>query len=466
MKFNKVVSSLVAVYSLVSTAVYADEPFEDVAYEMFKDSIAMRTVAGEGNETPKYAKYLEDRLKSAGFTDEDIIILPHEDTVAMIVYYRGNGRAGKNPVVLSAHLDVVEALPEDWIRNPFELIEEDGMFFGRGVFDTKLSVSLLVANFMRMKSEGFVPSRDLILAFSGDEETGMATTQIMTKMFKENDDPDFAIIADGGGGSLDPENNPFAFRVDHAEKAYADFEVTARNPGGHSSMPRKDNAIYELARATVKLSEYEFPVIQSPLTQAFFEKMAPLESNPEISAAMKAFAHDKYNMYAVDVLRSYPQYAGMTGTTCVATMGEAGHAANALPQTAKMTINCRIFPGEGIAKTLSQLKEALDNENLEWDYIDDDDESGESPLKDEVLNAVEKAVQAEHSTVPIVPSMAMFGTDAQHFRRANIPAYALMGNFLKDTDDFSHGLNERNPISNLSFGMRFWYQVMTEWAGD
>jgi len=206
----------------------------------------------------------------------------------------------------------------------------------------------------------------LILAFSGDEETGMVTTQMITKDYRDQIDAEFAVIADGGGGSLDEEGKPFAFRIDHAEKTYADFEVTARNPGGHSSQPRKDNAIYDLARAIVKVAEYEFPVIQSPLTQAFFEKMAPLENNPEISKAMVAFAKDKNDMDAVKVLREYPHYAGMTGTTCVATMLEGGHAYNALPQSAMVSINCRIFPGEGTEATMGQLKQVIGNEDLDF----------------------------------------------------------------------------------------------------
>ena len=347
-------------------AAYAAEPFQDTAYKIFKDSIAMRTVAGEGNKTPKYAAYLTEQLNSVGFSNEDITLIPFGDTMGMIVHYRGDGRSGKKPIIISAHLDVVEALPEDWVKNPFELIEEDGMFFGRGVFDTKLSVTHLITTFMRLKSEGFIPSRDLILAFSGDEETGMVTTQMITKDYRDQIDAEFAVIADGGGGSLDEEGKPFAFRIDHAEKTYADFEVTARNPGGHSSQPRKDNAIYDLARAIVKVAEYEFPVIQSPLTQAFFEKMAPLENNPEISKAMVAFAKDKNDMDAVKVLREYPHYAGMTGTTCVATMLEGGHAYNALPQSAMVSINCRIFPGEGTEATMGQLKQVIGNEDLDF----------------------------------------------------------------------------------------------------
>lgn len=443
---------------------YAQEPFQQIAHEMLKDSIAMRTVAGEGNETPKFAAYLADRLKGAGFLGNEITIIPHEDTAAMIVRYPGTGGTGKKPIVFSSHLDVVEALPEDWVRNPFELIEEDGMFYGRGVLDTKLNVISLTTAFMRLKSEGFVPSRDLILAFSGDEETSMATTKILTTKYRDQLDAEFAVIADGGGVSLDEDGKPFSYSIYSAEKTYASWEVTARNPGGHSSMPRSDNAIYDLGEAIVKLSKFEAPVLQSPLTQVYFEKQASLETNEEIAKAMETFAKDKNDMAAVQVLRSYPQYAGVTGTTCVATMLKGGHAENALPQSATLTINCRIFPGVGAEATLEQLKGAIDKDNLEWELIYPAEESDESPLNEEVFDAVEKVVHVEYPDLMIVPSMAVGATDGMHFRIAGIPAYVLTGGFIKASDDFAHGLNERTPSENLPRSLRFWNSLIKEWA--
>lgn len=441
------------------------QDFNDVAHEMFKDSIAMRTVIGEGNETPEFAAYLADRFKSAGFSDQDITIIPHEDTVAMIVRYRGDNRSGKKPIVFSSHMDVVEALPEDWIKNPFELIEEDGMFFGRGVLDTKINVVTLSATFMRLKSEDFVPSRDLLLAFSGDEETAMATTQLLTKDHRDEIDAEFAIIADGGGGSLDQNGKAFSYTVNHSEKTYASFDVTARNPGGHSSRPRPDNAIYDLSQALLKIAAHKFPVIQSELTQAYFEKTAALVTVPEIAKAMADFAADKNDMDAVNVLRSYPEYAGITGTTCVATLLEGGHADNALPQSATATINCRIFPGVGADATRAELMMAADNDALEWSLPSGVDEAPESPLNSEVLDAVERAVKIEFPGIPIVPSMAMGASDGMHFRIAGIPAYALTGVFIKASDSFAHGLDERVPADNLTRSMRLWHQLMTDWAG-
>ncbi|MCP5382707.1 MAG: M20/M25/M40 family metallo-hydrolase [Kordiimonadaceae bacterium] len=465
MSTGKIILSAIAASLLIVQSVNAVEPFENIAHDMLKDSIAMRTVSGPGNETPEFAAYLADKFKKAGFPDQDIMIIPYEDTAAMIVRYRGDNSSDKKPFVLSSHLDVVEALPEDWEKNPFELIEQNGMLYGRGVLDTKLNVVTLTATFLRLKSEGFIPSRDIILVFSGDEETAMASTRLVTQKYRDQIDAEFAIIADGGGGNLDENGKAFSYSIDSAEKTYADYEVTARNPGGHSSLPRKDNAIYDLARAIVKLSEFEFPVMQSPLTKAYFEKTAKLESNPEISKAMAAFAKNKNDMDAVKVLRSYPQYAGMTGTTCVATLLKGGHAQNALPQSAMMSINCRIFPGVGSDATMAQLKKVLDNDNLEWHLAAPVDESDESPLNEEVFSAVERVVHDEFPGIPIIPTMAMGASDGMYFRIAGIPSYALTADFIKPSDVFAHGLNERNPSANLGRAMRLWYKLINEWAG-
>lgn len=457
------IGAFLAINAVTFTASAQD--FNDVAHEIFKDSIAMRTVAGPGNETPKFAQYLADRFKKSGIPDDDITIIPYHDTAALIVRYRGDNRSGKKPFIISSHMDVVEALPEDWVRNPFELIEEDGMFYGRGVLDTKLNLSAVTATFIRLKSEGFIPSRDIILAFSGDEETLMATTRLMTTQYRDQIDAEFAIIADGGGGDLDENGKAFAFKVDSAEKTYADYEVTAKNPGGHSSLPREDNAIYDLARAILKVAEYKFPVVQSPLTRSYFAKTAPLETNLEISKAMTAFAIDKNDMEAVNILRSYPQYAGKTGTTCVATLLKGGHAQNALPQSAMVSINCRIFPGIGSDATMAELKKVIDNDKLEWRLAAPVDESQESPLNMEVFGAIERAIHSEFPQVPVIPSMAMGASDGMYFRIAGIPSYALTGDFIKSSDEFSHGLNERNPVDNLERSMRIWYYLINEWAG-
>ncbi|MEZ5756949.1 MAG: M20/M25/M40 family metallo-hydrolase [Emcibacteraceae bacterium] len=360
---------------------------------------------------------------------------------------------------------MVEAFRQDWERDPFTMIEEGDMYFGRGTLDTKLNVAAIVATFLRLKSEGFVPSRDIIMVLSGDEETSMATTKIITSDYRDQIDAEFAIVADGGGGALDENGKAFSFTVTHSEKTFASIEVTAHNPGGHSSRPRKDNAIYDISQAMINLSKYEFPVIQSELTKTYFEKTANLVTDPKISKAMADFAKNKNDKEAVATLRSYPQYIGATGTTCVATMLRGGHADNALPQSATATVNCRIFPGISEEETINQLKAVMKNDKLDWKVINTVEAAPESPLNEEVLSAVERAIHVEFPDIPIVPAMALGASDGKHFRSAGIPSYALTGIFIKASDGFSHGLNERVPKDNLERSMRIWHQLFSEWAG-
>lgn len=465
MSIKKLMTGVAFGVMMTSQIANADEPYQDVAYKILKDSISMRTVVGEGNETPKFAAYLADLFKKAGFSDGDITIIPYEDTAGMIVRFRGDDRSGKKPFIISAHMDVVEAFRQDWERDPFTMIEEGDMYFGRGTLDTKLNVAAIVATFLRLKSEGFVPSRDIIMVLSGDEETSMATTKIITSDYRDQIDAEFAIVADGGGGALDENGKAFSFTVTHSEKTFASIEVTAHNPGGHSSRPRKDNAIYDISQAMINLSKYEFPVIQSELTKTYFEKTANLVTDPKISKAMADFAKNKNDKEAVATLRSYPQYIGATGTTCVATMLRGGHADNALPQSATATVNCRIFPGISEEETINQLKAVMKNDKLDWKVINTVEAAPESPLNEEVLSAVERAIHVEFPDIPIVPAMALGASDGKHFRSAGIPSYALTGIFIKASDGFSHGLNERVPKDNLERSMRIWHQLFSEWAG-
>lgn len=440
------------------------EPFEDVAYDIFKDSISMRTVLGYG-QVPKFANYLKDRFLNGGFSEDDIIQIPHEETMAMIVRYRGDGRSGKKPILLSSHMDVVEALPEDWERDPYTLIEEGGMFYGRGVLDTKLSVATITATLLRLKAEGFMPSRDIILVLSGDEETSMNTTRIITQQHRDLIDADFAIIADAWDGRLDDSGKAISYSIIAAEKFPNGIEITARNPGGHGARPRKDNAIYDLSEAMMNISRHEFPVRYNELTLTFFEKAAKLAGG-ELGAAMTAFSKNPQDTGAIKVLRASPQYVGMIGTTCIATMLDAGHASNALPQTATATIDCRLFPEVSIEDTIETLKKVIGNDELEFKVILSLIDAPASPLREDVLGAVERAIHAEYPDVPIVPAMTVGATEGRYFRAAGIPSYALTGNFIKASDAAgAHGLNERVPVQVLPLSMRLWYSLLTDLAG-
>ncbi|WP_339671843.1 M20/M25/M40 family metallo-hydrolase [Dasania marina] len=433
---------------------------QNKALSLLRDSIAMRTVEGYG-KVPELAHHLQKQFLAAGFDQQDIQILPVADTVALVVRYRARPGATQKPILLSAHMDVVDALPQDWLRDPYTLIEEDGYFFGRGVADNKFAVSVLSATFMRLKAEGYQPARDLILAFSGDEETQMLTTQALAIEHRALIDAEYAIVADGGGGLLSESGEAVSFTIDMAEKTYASFRVTASNPGGHSSLPRKDNAIYDLAQALIKLDAFQFPVMESELTREFFRQTAPLIDG-ELGKAMSNFVQGRNKEQAIKLLRSKPDYVGTLGTTCVATLLSAGHAENALPQSASATINCRIFPGVGVEATLDTLKKVMANNALQWQVLDSPKESDASPMRKEVFDAVARSIHPYFPDLPIIPHMASGASDALHFRAAGIPCYTLSTIFQKSSDEFAHGLNERVAVHNLPRSMGIWYALIKD----
>lgn len=455
--------SPVALADQVAELEREEVPFHRAAFNMLKQSLPMKTVPGTG-EVPRYAQLIKDNLLSAGFTEQDVKIIPYQDTAAMIIRYQGDGSSGKKPILFSAHLDVVPADPNDWQRDPFVLTEDETFYYGRGTSDNKFDVAVITATFMRLKTEGFVPNRDLVIAFTGDEETDMATTMLLTSEYRDEIDAEYAFVIDGGGGLLDDDGNATQYIVNSAEKTYATFTVTARNPGGHSSVPRQDNAIYDLAAALQKLENYEFPVRYNELTLSYFKQAAQFEGG-ELGEAMLAFAKDPKDRQALAKLRAEPTMIGNTGTTCVPTMLKAGHAENALPQSATATINCRIFPGISIADTLAQLQQVMDNPQLEWQTLGDPIASDASPLLPEVFDAIEKSIRVDYPNIPIVPKMAPGASDALHFRAAGIPSYTMTGIFLRPEDEMSHGLDERVTKFSLPRSLTLWHNMIHNLAG-
>lgn len=436
-------------------------PFADKALEMFKKSISIRTVKGYG-KVPELANYLADELRAGGFPDRDIHVIPHGETAVLIARYRGDGSSGKKPISIVAHMDVVEAFPKDWERDPFTLIEENGFFYGRGILDNKMGMVVAVTTFLRLKAEGYVPSRDLILAFSGDEETDMITTRALVNEHRALTDSEFMLNTDVGEGTLPEAGGPPAsFNMQAAEKTYATFEITARNPGGHSSLPREDNAIYDLADAIKRLQAYKFPVMQDELTKAFFMGTSRNTAG-DLGSAMLAFANNPEDEWAVKTLRADPAYVGIVSTTCVPTMLGGGHAENALPQSATATVNCRIFPGEGADLTLARLKKTVANDTLEFKLLDEVTESGASPLRGDIVSALQKAVDTRYPGLMILPAMSAGATDGMHFRAAGIPSYGVNAVYIKSSDEFSHGLNERLPVDSFYGALTHWHVLLTE----
>ena len=443
--------------------------FEQKAREIYQTAVEIRTARGQG-KTPELVEYLVSELKDAGFDDADIQVTDYdnegEPVQGLMVWYKAEGEPKEKPIVLLAHMDVVDALPDSWERYPFELIEEDGYFFGRGTADNKYGVVSLVSNFIRLKEEGFKPNRDLVIALSADEETGMVSTRGQAAYTHEHIKPEYVLNADAGGLSLDMDGNALYFGVQGAEKTYASFELTVTNPGGHSASPRADNAIYELADALKKIEAYKFPVMHSPLTLASLN--ASGERTPgDLGKAMLAFAADPEDQAAIDVLRADPSTVGTLGTTCVATMLRAGHADNALPQWATATVNCRIFPGVGIDATEQTLKEVVGNEEVRFKRISNLVESPESKLPEDVMAAVKTALADRGlEDLAILPHMSSGGTDGMHYRNLGYDTVGISGAAAKPNDTFAHGLNERLSVEAFYDGLDHWYIILKELAGD
>ena len=439
------------------------------ALEMYSTIIAFRTSRGH-QQVPAMVTYLADQLSAAGFAQEDILVTDYdsdgEPTQGLMVRFRGDGSSGRKPIVLLAHMDVVDALPEDWERPPFTLVQEGGYFFGRGTLDNKYGVMNLSQSFMRLKREGWTPNRDLYLVFSGDEETGMVSTRAQAKWVAENVDPEFVLNSDAGGLALSDSFTPLAMRVQAAEKTYATFELTVTNPGGHSSRPRSDNAIYELADAVTRISEHRFPVQATALTRSYFAALGQSVSG-ELGAAMRAFSANPEDAAAIATLQSNPETVGTLGTTCVATMLRGGHAENALPQSATATVNCRIFPGVGAAATEATLKQVVGNDNVAFNLTTDVTESPESQLRDDVRAALAKSLKTRFGQdIPIIPYMESGGTDGMHYRTLGYDTVAISGAGSRPQDIFAHGLNERMRVDAFLNGLDHWMIMLKELAGE
>ncbi|MEP0202000.1 MAG: M20/M25/M40 family metallo-hydrolase [Halioglobus sp.] len=450
------------------SGVLANEPIRSEhaqkTLEIYRTIVEVDTSKAMGN-TPKVARYLADELVGAGFPKEDIEIVRKDSFAGLIARYRGDGSSSKKPILLLGHLDVVEALAADWERPPFELTQDDVNFYARGTIDNKFGVAQLTSTFIRLKKAGWMPNRDLILVFSGDEESGMTTTKLLAYERPDLAEAEFALNSDAGGGDLDSNGKAIVYGIQAAEKTYATWEVTVRNPGGHSSRPREDNAIYDLAEAIKQIQAYKFPVQWSEMTLAYFQETGE-QLGGELGDSMIAFAYDPRDEVAAARLAKESSYIGTTRTTCVVTMLKAGHAENALPQSATATVNCRIFPGTSVADVQGTLAEVVANEDVEFELLGEPTESPVSELRSDVVAAVEKAVHARYPDVKLIAYMESGGTDGMHFRNAGIPTWAVSGVFMNPDEMYAHGLNERVPIKAFYDGLDHWTIILKTLASN
>ncbi|MEH6696762.1 MAG: M20/M25/M40 family metallo-hydrolase [Hyphomonas sp.] len=459
---NKIVLTSLAAFLLVGCVsapakAQAEQVDVDKAVEILGRSVAFDTVAGRG-KVPAYAEYLASELIAGGFAEEDVAIEPFGETSTLMAHYAG--RSAETPIVLNAHMDVVEADPADWVRDPFTMETDGTYFYGRGVLDNKYGLTMLVTTLIRLKREGFVPAHDIILVLTGDEETAQVTAAEVAPRFKG---ARMVLNADAGGGTLSDDGTPRYYSLQAGEKTYADFEVVITNPGGHSSRPTGSNAIIDMSSALERVAAYAFPPQTSELTQAYFRETAK-QVPGDIGAAMARFAENPEDAGAVALLSAEPEYIGQIRTTCVTTQIEGGHAQNALPQRVTANINCRIFPGVSPKAVQAKLQELVGT-GAEVNFPVEYPQSETSPLDAELMAAVRKAVDIQSPGLTIIPSMSAGTTDSLLFRGQGIPSYGVSGIFMKPSDDFAHGLNERVPVDSIPGALEHWHVLLTELAG-
>ena len=437
----------------------ADLSEHDQALELLKTGVAFRTVI-PGDQVPVYAAYLKSVLVAAGYKPDEVKIEPVAGSAVLIARFPGTDPA-KKPILVIDHMDVVEAKKEDWTRDPFTPVVENGYVFGRGAIDDKFDVSMVITVLSKLKREGWKPGRDVILALSGDEETMMQTARRLAEEIKN---PELVLNGDAGGGGITEDGKPEIYGLQAAEKTYADFAITVTDPGGHSSRPGKTNAIYQLGTDLGRLAAFKFPAMESEITMAGFKAEAPGKAG-EIGEALRRYVANPKDAAAIEILSGDRDMVGQLRTTCVATMITGGHATNALPQKATASVNCRIFPGTPSEEVRQTLVKVIADPGATVTRLNDGSiDAPASPLRADVLAAVTKAVHARYPGLPVVPNMSAGATDSMFFRALGVPAYGVSGAFMKSLDDFAHGLNERVPIATIDGALAQWESILKDLA--
>jgi len=455
---------------------YANSPSQDgaatppavnqMAHDIFKQLVEINTTDSVGNMTTA-AEAMAKRLRDTGFADKDVIVAgPNEKKKNVVVRFRGSGK--RKPILFIGHLDVVEARREDWTTDPFQFVEKDGFFYGRGTNDMKAGDALLLTTFIRLKKEGYVPDRDLILALTADEEGGNFNgVEWLLKEHRDWVDAEYCINLDGG--EFEQQNGKrLLAAMQGSEKVYADFQFESVNPGGHSSEPVRDNAIYHLAGALARLRDYDFPVKVNEITQNYFARTA--EISPGDSAAdLKAVAKDPPDQAAAARLSREPYYNTLLRTTCVATMLSGGHAPNALPQTARANVNCRIFPGDDPEEVRRTLERVAADSKVSVTLVPQLGADSKpvptvtvppSALLPEVVKAMEKTLNESYPGVPLVATMSAGASDGKFTRTAGIPTFGIACMFFELGDNRAHGKDERIGAQDFYDGVNFTYKFM------
>ena len=468
---NRTIASLAAALLVLPPVIGAplDEATRKLAHDIFQQLIEINTTDSIGSTTIA-AQAMANRLTSAGFPAEDVKVLgPNDRKGNLIARYRGTGSAGLRPILIIAHLDVVEARREDWTTDPFEFIEKDGYYYGRGTQDMKVSDAILVTTFIRFKREGYRPDRDIILALTADEEGGKSNgVDWLLKNHRDLVDAAFALNPDSGGVTT-VKGKPLNVDVEANEKLYADFELDATNSGGHSSLPVSDNAIYHIADALSRLEHAPFPFELNPITRAYFERRAALETG-QIAADMRAILRMPPEQEAIARLSKDARFNSLLRTTCVATRLNAGHANNALPQQAQANVNCRILPGHAMEEVRQELIRIFADPKITVKYVDNAGNVFERapatkafaalmPPPD-VMQPLQRVTDAMWPSAPVIPEMETGASDSVYTIAAGIPSYGVSGVALDQDDVRAHGKDERVRVGSFYDGLEFYYRYL------
>jgi acetylornithine deacetylase/succinyl-diaminopimelate desuccinylase-like protein len=456
---RSLLAALLVVAAGAAAEAQTSTPDERRFRDIYRELVEINTTDSAG-DTTKAAEAMAARLRAAGFPPADVQVLaPHAKKGNLVARLRGSG--ARRPLLLLAHLDVVEARREDWSVDPFVLLEKDGYFYGRGTIDDKAMAAIFVDALIRFKESGFVPDRDLVLALTADEELGATSRYNGVRWLLQNHRPlidaDFA-INEGGGGEL-RNGRPVLNRVQTSEKVPMNFRLEVTNKGGHSSRPEKDNAIYRLAGGLDRLAKFDFPVNLNETTRAFFERSAGLR-DAALADDMRAAVRAPPDAAAAARLSADSLFNAVVRTTCVATRLEGGHANNALPQTARAVVNCRILPQEHAEDVQQTLVRVLADDQITVTPTSQEIKSPPSSLRPDVMRAIERITADLWPGVPVIPTMSTGATDSRFLRNAGIPAYGVSGLFVEATDNRTHGRDERIGVRDLFAGREFLFRLV------
>jgi acetylornithine deacetylase/succinyl-diaminopimelate desuccinylase-like protein len=461
-----VLGAFFSLCSNVSTAAGTDTALNSqqrFAREVYQELVQINTTASVG-DTYQAAQAMAARLKAAGFPDEDIHVFETAPKRGDLVA-RLHGTGKHKPILLMAHIDVVEAKREDWTTDPFQLVEKDGYFYGRGTGDDKYMAATFISNLIRYRQEHYKPDRDLIVVLETDEESGDPTHYgigWLVQNHRDLIDAEFALNEGGGVGVKD--GKPIYNSVQTSEKVFQSFWLEVHNPGGHSSQPRRDNAIYELAAGLTRLAKFDFPVQLNDTTRKYFETMSGIEQGQD-AADMKAVLANPRDTSAVERLSAKTPYNAQLRTTCVATRLQGGHADNALPQVARAMVNCRILPGHSTEEIQSTLVGVLADDKISVTPDEPAKPSPPSPLNPQLLKPIEKLTAKFWPGVPVLPIMSTGASDSLYLRNAGISAYGHSGLANDIFDVRSHGKDERVNVKAFFTGQEYLYELVKELSG-